>query len=148
MTKTEIIKFLEDFDDNQEFNISNYDEDLIIYMDKDVEAYKVYKEIISAIADWEHANWQDICEAVNIDDMDWIASLGFVKVNPEVRDNKIYYKIDSEETNKNDKLYKGLFEPATGYWVHQVCHFEDDYSGQMLLPFGDSGKMLCVEYNC
>lgn len=149
MTKREIIDWLDQFDDDTHFNIGPFDEDeLLIWFEKDQEAFKVYKEIIASIADWHRPDWVSICEAVNFDDLSALEYIGYVKIHPVVKDNKLCYQIDPEEIEKNKKLYSGLFEDASGYWVHQVCHFEDDYSGQMLLPFGDNGTMLCVGYHC
>lgn len=150
LSKKEFIELLDKYDDDQLLDLWLFEDEgnpkITTYDSKDALAYEVYKHIIEAIADGEKFDWQDICENIFLEDMDYIDFLGIVKkVHPEVHNDKVCYRIDKDELT--DKMHGGIFEPAGGYWVYQRTVYEDSYNGQMLIPLGYKGWMV-VYYSC
>lgn len=146
LKKKDFIKLLDKIDDEDFVDLWLMDDGegkpvITTYDSKDVLAYDVYKHIIEAIAEGERLDWQDICENVFIDNVGFIEFIGIVKnVHPEVRNDKVYYRIDKEELT--DRMHTGLFEPAGGYWTYQRNEYEDSYNGQILIPLGYQGWMV------
>lgn len=146
MTKKEIIASLEKYNDDDELNVEESEwSDLMIVDDKKIEAYKVYQEIIDAIADYNHFDYHSVCEAANLSTLSWIESYGYVDVMPVIENNKLYYKIFEEYTKNDHRLYTGLFSEECGYYIHSVIQFEDDEPGQILLPLAE--QWLCIAYH-
>lgn len=150
MKKKDFVKLLDEIDDEQYIDLwLDYESDnnnkpiIMSWPPEEIDYIPVYKAIVSAIADCQREDWQNICEA--IDDLNYCRLLGRVKkVHPEVHNDKIYYRIDKEEITNG--MYETLFEPSTGYWVKQYCEYEDSYRGQMLIPLGDD--WMVVEFTC
>lgn len=150
MKKKDFIKLLDKIDDEQYIDLwldcegDNENKPIIIsWPPEEIDIIPVYKAIVDAIADYARSDWQCICEAIR--DLYYCRLLGKVKkVHPEVRNDKIYYRIDKEEITNG--MYETAFAPSSGYWVKQITVYEDSYRGQMLIPLGD--EWMVVEYAC
>lgn len=154
MTKKEIIKFLEKYNDNDELCII-LDEDKennFIYTSTEKDMLGVYKEVIRFLSDHQLSfNLMELCEIINPDNVDYICNLGYVNVNHVIKDNKLYFRISKKNLEENDKLKDVLFKYQDGFGVYQKCDFEDDYHGYLLLPLDNGFQMnrfLCVYFSC
>lgn len=154
MTKKEIIKFLEKYNDDDELCI-NLDEDKennFIYTSKEKDMLDVYKEVILFLSE-NHITFDimALCEMINSDDINSLYSLGYVNVNHVIKDNKLHFRISPKDLEANDKLEDVLFEYQDGMGVYQRTQWEDSYNGYLLLPL-DTGlrmdRFLCVYFTC
>lgn len=154
MTKKDIIKFLEKYNDDDELCI-NLDEDKennFVYTSLEKEMLGVYKEVIRFLS--EHNITFDImalCEMICYDNIDSLYSLGYVNVNHVIKDNKLHFRISKKDLEENDKLEDVLFDYQDGMGIYQRTEFEDSYRGYLLLPLSNGLRMdrfLCVYFTC
>ena len=139
MTKKEIIKFLEKYNDDDELCIV-LDEDKennFVYTSKEKDMLGVYKEVIRFLSEQNITfDIMALCEMICSDNIDSLYSLGYVNVK------------DLEE---NDKLEDVLFQYQDGMGIYQRTQWEDSYYGYLLLPL-DTGirmdRFLCVYFTC
>ena len=148
MKKKEFVKLLDKFDDNDELDL-RLDEDeygkpsIMAWRCKEAAAYEVYDKIILAIANGASQDWMELCDAIHLSKLECIGLLGIVnKVHPEIKDDKILYRIDKDEIVNG--MYEQAFEPQcnNAYWCIEHCTCEDDYYGQLLIPLGYRGWMV------
>lgn len=148
--KKDFIKMLEGIDDEDYVDLwldNELNEEfpsIIQTSSKERDASVVYKHIIEAIADGYRQDWVSICYAVFEDNLDYVGFLGMVHVKPVIINGKVWYRIDEKDLKEG--YYDGSFEPQEGYWLYQRCHYEDSYSGQMLIPLG--GSWMLVDFRC
>ena len=143
MTKKEIIKFLEKYNDDDELCI-NLDEDKennFVYTSNEKDILGVYKEVIRFLSE-NHITFDimALCEMINSDDIDSISSLGYVNVNYVIKDNKLHFRISPKDLEENDKLEDVLFDYQDGMGVYQRTLWEDSYSGYFLLPLSNDSR--------
>lgn len=154
MTKKDIVKFLEKYNDDDDLCIV-LDEDKennFVYTSKEKDMLGVYKEVIRFLS--EHKITFDImalCEMICSDNIDSLYSLGYVNVNHVIKDNKLHFRISSKDLEENDKLEDVLFDYQDGMGIYQRTQWEDSYYGYLLLPL-DTGlrmdRFFCVYFTC
>lgn len=154
MTKKEIIKFLEKYNDDDDLCII-LDEDKennFVYTSKEKDMLGVYKEVIRFLSEQNITfDIMALCEMICSDNIDTLYSLGYVNVNHVVKDNKLHFRISKKDLEENDKLEDVLFQYQDGMGIYQRCQWEDSYYGYLLLPLGTGLRMdrfLCVYFTC
>ena len=154
MTKKEIIKFLEKYNDDDDLCII-LDEDKennFVYTSKEKDMLGVYKEVIRFLSEQNITfDIMALCEMICSDNIDTLYSLGYVNVNHVVKDNKLHFRISKKDLEENDKLEDVLFQDQDGMGIYQRSQWEDSYDGYLLLPL-DTGlrmdRLLCVYFTC
>ena len=113
MTKKDIIKFLEKYNDDDDLCIV-LDEDKennFVYTSKEKDMLGVYKEVIRFLSE-NHITFDimALCEMICSDNIDSLYSLGYVNVNHVIKDNKLHFRISPKDLEENDKLEDVLFD--------------------------------------
>lgn len=120
MTKKEIIKFLEKYNDDDELCIV-LDEDKennFVYTSKEKDMLGVYKEVIRFLSEQNITfDIMALCEMICSDNIDTLYSLGYVNVNHVVKDNKLHFRISKKTWKKmiNLKMYFSNTKMVWGY---------------------------------
>lgn len=154
MTKKEIIKFLEKYNDDDELCIV-LDEDKennFVYTSTEKAMMGVYKEVIRYLSENPISfDIMEVCEMISPDDVNSLVSLGYVDIVYVIKNDGLYFKISPKDLKENDKLKDVLFKYQDGVGVYQVNEWEDSYHGYLLLPLSDglgTNRYLCVYFTC